>query len=507
MIFNITNGADSKSVHFYILDYITKAQLKSYQILALILMAEDSLEKYPIPNRNNVKEAEHQAPSLVFKCLSKINTHKERSGPDVALFLWGYGDSKTDQTFVNLYLYDLLKWTGQMTLDDEDDGEDAEDDRFRENFQIAAAKDSVHLVNQHLDYQYRSGLEDVSIYDFVSLYYKKPKITASKDNYFCFTDQHPQHQSHCLMQKGDGIAPATPNVIGPNFHSRQQNAELFCQMFMLLFKPWTCIDDLKTETTWPESMDSWAESELSKGTAAKLTLVLHNCESMSEGREQQKKEHQERARLRKEQGHTDSKDTKNRFHNEYDGMFRPPPDLYHSVDFVKTMNLPQIKDGDLFAQEALNSLFGSSVFVSLEERERIPEGIDRTVPPTKEWKATVVSQLQKQQEFPEKYSSSARRDPVPYLIAKYKLNQNQTIAFTIIAGRVMNEKSPQLIMYLSGEGGTGKSEVIKAVTELFQILGRSDKLKKAACTGTAAGNIDGVTLAHIFDQQINVTQP
>lgn len=305
------------------------------------------------------------------------------------------------------------------------------------------------------------------------------------------------------MKKGDGIAPATPNVIGPNFPSRQQNAELFCQMFMLLFKPWTCIEDLTTEATWAESMDSWAEFELSEEVTSKLPLMLHNCEIMSEGREQQKKEHEERARLRKEQGHKDSEEIKSRTHDEYDGMFRPPPDVHHSVGFVKTMKLPHIKDGDLFAQEALNSLFGTSVFVYLEERKRIPEGIDRTVPPTKEWKANVVSQLEKQQQFPEKYSSSARRDPVPYLIVKYKLNQKQTIAFTIIAGRVMNKKSPQLIMYLGGEGGTGKSKVIKAVTELFQILGRSDKLKKAACTGTAAGNIDGVTLAHTFDQQMS----
>lgn len=120
---HITNGPDSKSVHFCISDYITKAQLKSHQILALILMAQDSLEKYPIPNRKNLKEAEHQARSLVMKCLNKITTHKERSGPDVASFLLGYGDSNTDQSFVNLYLYDLLKWTGQMTLDDEDDAE------------------------------------------------------------------------------------------------------------------------------------------------------------------------------------------------------------------------------------------------------------------------------------------------------------------------------------------------------------------------------------------------
>ena len=58
-------------------------------------------------------------------------------------------------------------------------------------------------------------------------------------------------------------------------------------------------------------------------------------------------------------------------------------------------------------------------------------------------------------------------------------------------------------MYLDGEGGTGKSEVIKAVTEMFQILNKSELLKKVAYTGAAASNIDGVTLAYLFDQQRN----
>ncbi|KAF8594055.1 hypothetical protein BDV93DRAFT_425186, partial [Ceratobasidium sp. AG-I] len=52
----------------------------------------------------------------------------------------------------------------------------------------------------------------------------------------------------------------------------------------------------------------------------------------------------------------------------------------------------------------------------------------------------------------------------------------------------------QLLMQIQGEGGTGKSTVIKAITELFASLGISHKLVRSAPTGIAASLIEGSTL-------------
>lgn len=53
---------------------------------------------------------------------------------------------------------------------------------------------------------------------------------------------------------------------------------------------------------------------------------------------------------------------------------------------------------------------------------------------------------------------------------------------------------PQLLMQMQGEGGTGKSRTIQAITEAFARRGVRCKLAKSAFTGVAAGVIDGTTL-------------
>lgn len=53
---------------------------------------------------------------------------------------------------------------------------------------------------------------------------------------------------------------------------------------------------------------------------------------------------------------------------------------------------------------------------------------------------------------------------------------------------------PQLFMLVLGEGGTGKSVVIEAITESFAFFGQSHSLSKIAPTGVAATHVNGSTL-------------
>lgn len=58
----------------------------------------------------------------------------------------------------------------------------------------------------------------------------------------------------------------------------------------------------------------------------------------------------------------------------------------------------------------------------------------------------------------------------------------------------MKSGSNQLLMYIAGVGGTGKTHVVKGVLKLFEILGRSREILVGAPTGAAAINIDGYTM-------------
>lgn len=51
----------------------------------------------------------------------------------------------------------------------------------------------------------------------------------------------------------------------------------------------------------------------------------------------------------------------------------------------------------------------------------------------------------------------------------------------------------QLLVYLGGKGGTGKSTVIKALSHLHKHLNISHSIKLSAFTGTAAAGISTST--------------
>jgi hypothetical protein len=104
---------------------------------------------------------------------------------------------------------------------------------------------------------------------------------------------------------------------------------------------------------------------------------------------------------------------------------------------------------------------------------------------------------------------------------QFTLNKNQKAAFMIItghldgldelnaAGRIQTEsslqhlfmtldgKQDQLIMCVPGCGGTGKSQLIRAITAYFAETKRARKLRKLAPTSVAAAEIDGMTI-HSF---------
>ena len=53
-------------------------------------------------------------------------------------------------------------------------------------------------------------------------------------------------------------------------------------------------------------------------------------------------------------------------------------------------------------------------------------------------------------------------------VKQYRLNEEQEHAFRIVANHASSKNQEQLTMYLGGMGGTGKSQVIKALITFFE---------------------------------------
>ncbi|KLO06708.1 hypothetical protein SCHPADRAFT_837656, partial [Schizopora paradoxa] len=73
-------------------------------------------------------------------------------------------------------------------------------------------------------------------------------------------------------------------------------------------------------------------------------------------------------------------------------------------------------------------------------------------------------------------------------------NEEQQLALRILAEHFITRDSTQLLLYVSGVGGTGKSYVIKTISELMKRHNESQKLLRTAPTGCAAVLIEGHTI-------------
>jgi ATP-dependent exoDNAse (exonuclease V) alpha subunit len=67
-------------------------------------------------------------------------------------------------------------------------------------------------------------------------------------------------------------------------------------------------------------------------------------------------------------------------------------------------------------------------------------------------------------------------------------------------------KRDQLLMYVGGEGGTGKSRIIKAIVTAMRILKREHEVILMGPTGASADNIGGNTIHTALGMSIGAKQ-
>jgi hypothetical protein len=95
-------------------------------------------------------------------------------------------------------------------------------------------------------------------------------------------------------------------------------------------------------------------------------------------------------------------------------------------------------------------------------------------------------------------SSSAEKGKTVSFEPPSYLNEEQSMAFSIVTEHLreflIGNNPPQLLMVVHSQGGTGKTRLLEAITELFTEVGCADRLAKTALSGVAACQIGGKTL-------------
>src|ERR1700728_1611209 len=92
-----------------------------------------------------------------------------------------------------------------------------------------------------------------------------------------------------------------------------------------------------------------------------------------------------------------------------------------------------------------------------------------------------------------KAQSESAQKLIEDVVDKFELTSDQERAFRIVANHAVSPGSEQLMMYVGGMGGTGKSQVIKALMEFYKSRNESHRFVVLAPTGTAAALLHGST--------------
>ncbi|CAF5017293.1 unnamed protein product [Rotaria sp. Silwood1] len=69
------------------------------------------------------------------------------------------------------------------------------------------------------------------------------------------------------------------------------------------------------------------------------------------------------------------------------------------------------------------------------------------------------------------------------------------------------DNNGQLIMCIPGFGGTGKSQLIRAISKYFLVTKRMQMMRKLAHTEIAAAEIGGMTIHSFLGEQRNSGKP
>lgn len=377
--------------------------------------------------------------------------------------------------------------------------------------------------DNNVDISFHSG--DVSI-DSLSGSLSDNPVTQPKQsgNIYNFLSVHPLYDTHGLqLHKAD--PKKIPNFIGATLPRKDQgDRDYYCLTMLALFKPWRSGSSLKANKnmSWHEAFGKHSFSE-EHNTLIQNFHIKYECLDARDDF---------RAQLAKEGpgALTSSWDNEDGDYDVADHTAIP-----EGSDFNTGETLYFLQEGALYRKRKEQRLtmrrFLASIGWTRENKENSVH-ITESIKPLKirssaEWKSVTTayrqSLLDKRKET--ESSSTAKHTEISnmvkivdksYLqktyhagnsqafieqsIKKYTLNREQERAFRIIANHASgaHSHSTQLRMYIGGMGGTGKSQVLKALSHFFELRKETNRFVIVAPTGTAASLLGGSTYHYMF---------
>ena len=537
----IGSGEASKALLYYVTDYITKSTLSLHAGIAALLHAIRKVTERNIENTRTRTQVGPTATSAMITAVNSMMGRHEISQPQVMSYLIGGGDHYTSHKFrpsnwgsivrgiswelrmsgENYTVYD------QRTVDERQQFENS-------SVTIRLQDKNVTVSSLTLDYMYRcteTKFEMLCLYDFFSkVQTKRRRVkhgeTCEEDIWAgCLSSwEHPQRGSHYQLICRDVFVPVLlgPSFVNPNRSSSER--EVWARDMLILFKPWRKPMDLKTfGESWLDAFTRF-ESDLT----GRQRQIIKNMNVLTECRDART----EHVRRRKSDNLSVNVDgianTVNGFNDElydgengrnndyiFDSFVRIEDDsakLDGRVDSVIGEETSRLLDLCLPEEETITERCNgsnisdadvevlvehASIMAELGRRRWLRHGRDDDPIESRNFRrhrepATLTATLQS--------TNSTVFSRSSWLVVQQVINEmslmdnpEQLRAFHIVANHLLQGNS-QLLMYIAGVGGTGKSHVIRSIVKLFEVFRRREELHLGAPTGIAAVLIGGNTL-------------
>jgi len=347
-------------------------------------------------------------------------------------------------------------------------------------------------------------------------------------NIHLFLTDHPLHDTHALrlMPENDKIIP---NFIGATLPRRDQgDREFYCSTMLALFRPWRTGKDLKNKLeTWDDAFTEYPFNDFHKKLMMNFNIRYECLDARDDYRAQLKKESVPHLASSWDNADDDVDDG--------DLASETQKDSNGEIDDIP-INLLKIGKSQynrLMQMETMNHILRNTGWTHetlVEKSANAPFMPDRALPGC-EWKAEVIKKRQEVQEkrntniqpkkidipnYPliqgqenvvkvvdksyleKKFHNHEFQFQIEDSVVKYSLNEEQERSFRIVANHAVSPCAEQLKMYLGGIGGTGKSQVLKALSHFFAVRNESHRFIIVAPTGSAAALLGGSTYHYMF---------
>ena len=342
-----------------------------------------------------------------------------------------------------------------------------------------------------------------------------------------FLKDHPLYDTHKVKfdEKRKNIVL---NFVGGSLpRCDRGDREYYCATMLTLFKPWRTGRDLRHEDyTWDETFNKFEFNER-QIQLMKHFNVRYECNDARDDYSAQLKQKNTNGVFPSWMNNDilDSLDEENDYEGAEFGDDDPQDREYDSEMFdilgrTTRMHLAQMEETEKILKHA-GWLDDSPNGLETIDRSAIEPN---TVQRGSEWKSTVDQERQKVLADRERHMQTTKskmdvdcqhnnvqivdqsylyrefkaqeisdRKLIGSLIKDFSLNKEQERAFRIVANHSVSPSPDQLKMYLGGMGGTGKSQVIKSLTEFFRQKNQSHRMVVLGPTGSSAALIHGST--------------